>query len=338
MKHNTNLKTNGSFVISLDFELMWGMIDQAEPLAYMNSNVRQVPEVIERMLNLFQEYGIHATFATVGFIFYPNKEELLNDIPQLTPNYINKALNPYYDDFINKIDTEHQPYFFNPNLIEKIKFTPEMEIGTHTFSHYYCWEEGQTIEHFEEDIKKATKIASKHHIELKSIIFPRNNVSSNHLQICKEYGINVYRGNPQKFFSNKKNKLSVMFQKVYRLADNYINLSGSTSYPINEVKEDGMFNIKASRMLRPYFPMLKSLEPLRLRRIKSEMTRAAKNKEIYHLWWHPHNFGANMDKNFAFLEKILCHYVILQERYGMTSLNMSEIADIISQSNGANQS
>ena len=47
---------------------------------------------------------------------------------------------------------------------------------------------------------------------------------------------------------------------------------------------------------------------------------------MYHLWWHPHNFGINQLENFAFLEEILVHYRYLNEKYGFTSCTMSELA------------
>ena len=323
MKNNKN----GIFCISLDFELMWGMLDQPKADMYKKSNVKQVPEVIEKLLKTFTSHNVHATFATVGFIGYSNPEELKSDLPSLKPQYTNTALNPYHNNFIDTITKEEYQYFFGPSLIENIKSTPSMEIGTHTFSHYYCWEEGQTPEHFEADIIQAIERGKKDGIEIKSIIFPRNNVSQEYLDVCKKNGINIYRGNPSKFFDNKKSRIKNLFQKVCRLADNYINLSGSLSYPVSEIKDEkGMIDVRASRMLRPYMRSLRFFDPLRLRRIKKEMTRAAKRGEVYHLWWHPHNFGANMNENFSFLEKILNHYDLLKNRYGMKSLNMAETA------------
>ena len=50
------------------------------------------------------------------------------------------------------------------------------------------------------------------------------------------------------------------------------------------------------------------LEPLRMRRILSDLTHAAKKGLVYHLWWHPHNFGDHMDENLVFLKKILDHH------------------------------
>ena len=67
-------------------------------------------------------------------------------------------------------------------------------------------------------------------------------------------------------------------------------------------------DIPSSRFLRPFSKKAKMFEGLRLHRINSGMTYAAKNNFSYHLWWHPHNFGINKNENFEFLEKILEHY------------------------------
>lgn len=61
------------------------------------------------------------------------------------------------------------------------------------------------------------------------------------------------------------------------------------------------------------------------------MTHAAKNKKLFHLWWHPHNFGMNTTQNFDFLNKIIVHYQKLYEQYGMVSMNMRELSDLNTQ-------
>ena len=55
------------------------------------------------------------------------------------------------------------------------------------------------------------------------------------------------------------------------------------------------------------------------------MTAAGRKKALYHLWWHPHNFGKNIEENFAALRQVVEHYKTLQRDYGMRSLNMKEI-------------
>jgi hypothetical protein len=85
-------------------------------------------------------------------------------------------------------------------------------------------------------------------------------------------------------------------------------------------------DIPASRFLRAYSPRLRILEPIRLARIKKEMTFAARTGRLYHLWWHPHNFGVNTELNLRFLRRILDHYRALHVIYGMESTNMGEAA------------
>ena len=63
-----------------------------------------------------------------------------------------------------------------------------------------------------------------------------------------------------------------------------------------------------------------------MRRILDDLTYAATQGLVYHLWWHPHNFGENIQENFAFLKAILDRHRMLKQMYGMESLNMGDIA------------
>ena len=63
-------------------------------------------------------------------------------------------------------------------------------------------------------------------------------------------------------------------------------------------------------------------------RIKRQMTYAAENGRLFHLWWHPHDFGLNTDKNLANLKEILEHYEFLNQKYGFESKNIGEVAEI----------
>jgi hypothetical protein len=58
------------------------------------------------------------------------------------------------------------------------------------------------------------------------------------------------------------------------------------------------------------------------------MREAAENGEKFHLWWHPHNFGKDREKNLENLEKILQFYKILERKYGTLSLNMRELGSM----------
>ena len=57
------------------------------------------------------------------------------------------------------------------------------------------------------------------------------------------------------------------------------------------------------------------------------MLHAARNKKLFHLWWHPHNFGVNLAENIQFLERIMQYYNELNTRYGFQSITMSALTD-----------
>lgn len=316
----------GALVISLDFELLWGVIDKHGPEDYGESNVKNVEKVLPRLMALFEQYGVKATVGFVGMMLYPGKDELLLELPQKRPSYTNIALSPYRAGYIEGIRREDASLYFASGLVEKLRQSPNIEIGSHTFCHYYCNEEGQTKEEFESDIRKATELAKEKGMKLRSIIFPRNQVRDEYLEVCARNGFKTYRGNPGHFFSKKRNPI---WNKLGRLLDTYIPVT-KTTYPYSEITElNGITNVKASRFFRPYSRRLACLEWLKVRRIKQELKQAAMHGEVYHLWWHPHNFGADMEKNLKQLETVLQTYKNCQSQYGMGAYTMYELASLI---------
>lgn len=311
----------GALIISLDFELYWS-IENKIPLNNCKDNILAIRSIIPSLLELFDEYKIHATWATVGFIFFENKEDLIKGLPDKLPNYLNEKLSPYKN--INDIglNEKEDPFHYAPSLIKLIASYPNQEIATHTFSHYRCLEDRQDKDAFRADLESAKKVAQKYNFNLESIVFPYNQVNNQYLAICKKMGIKAYRGN----LSSEKGSL---ITRILHLADAYFNISGHNAYSLDNLSHDYCVNIPSSRFLRPYSSSLKFLEPLRFHRILSDLDYAAKNNLIYHLWWHPRNFGFGdkIEKNMLFLKKILEHFSNLRDKYRMESLNMLELTN-----------
>ncbi|MEI9956293.1 MAG: polysaccharide deacetylase family protein [Ferruginibacter sp.] len=317
----------GVFIISLDFELLWGVWDVTNKEKY-GDNILGVKEVIPKLITLFDQYNFKATFAIVGFLLAKNRPELLNAIPTTLPNYSNQAYNVYKKEItVTGNDEKDDPYHFGYSLVQQLKESVH-EIGSHTFCHYYCLEEGQTENEFDADVKAFNKIAALNNINIKSIVFPRNQVNEEYLGILTKNGINIYRGNPTSWiYKPRKFAAELPFIRLCRLLDTYLPISGYNTYKIKK-ELDLPCNIVASRFLKPYNKNLAWLEKIKLHRIMNEMTRAAKKNEMYHLWWHPHNFGTNITENFANLTIILDHYKKLQKKYGFANYTMSEAANI----------
>lgn len=316
------MRDRGGLIISLDFELHWGVRDYCGANHPYIRNILGARDVIPRMLIVFDKYGIAATWAAVGFLFASNYDELLHYYPELMPDYKDTKFNPYLEN-IGKNEIM-DPLHYAGTIINKIKDLSSQEIASHTFSHYYCMEDGSNGKSFLNDLQSAQIIAeAKIGESLKSLVLPRNQCRAEYIELIAQAGFMCYRGNQEHGMYQSastrmaKNKL----MRARRWIDSYIGLDMSSSLI---KRENQVYNIPASRFLRP--PDGKYLEYLKERRIMNEMTRAAQMNRYYHLWWHPHNFGLYQERALSMLINILDHYVKLRDVYGFRSLTMRDAA------------
>jgi peptidoglycan/xylan/chitin deacetylase (PgdA/CDA1 family) len=323
------LNEPGKFVISLDFEINWGVRDQ-QTLEQYGANLRGVRQVVPALLALFKEYNLRVTWATVGLLFFDNKTTLLENLPVVRPQYADPNLSPYQAmDMIGDNETV-DPYHFGNSLINQIRTTPGQEIATHTFCHYYCLERGQTAQEFRHDLEAAIRVARAQGLELRSLVFPRNQANIAYLPICAELGITSYRGNETSWiYKERTEEQQSLYKRGARLLDAYLSLSGHNCYALSDIAQNFPFNIPASRFLRPWSAQLSVLEEIRLKRILSGMTHAARHGLLFHLWWHPHNFGVNLPENMTVLRRITDHYRSLHLAYGFKSQTMADVAELL---------
>jgi len=314
----------GTLIVSLDFELFWGMLDCSTLEAY-GPNVLGGRTAIPKLLDLFRKYDIHATWATVGFLFAKDYEELHRYFPEENslPTYADGALMPYpLFEEIGKNETD-APCFYGESLVRLVSQSPGQEIGSHTFSHYYCREQGQTPEQFAADMRAAKRIAADHGYDVTSVILPRNQCEPEYTEVLRQLGFTAYRDEENDWIHEK---IAIRpLKRLLRLMDVYFPLTGLGGYvPKNE---DGIWNLVGSRMYKPILKPLRFLERVKLLRIKQQMHHAAKHGLTFHLWWHPHNIGVMTEEHLKQLEEIFGYYARLREKYGMESLNMREVVE-----------
>lgn len=312
-----------TLIVSLDFELFWGMQDKHELSEYQD-NISGGRTAIPKMLDLFLSHNIHATWATVGFLFARNYAQAENHFPcdELLPTYSDPALSSYRCFGSIGTDEASAPCYYGNSLISQIAATPGQEIASHTFSHYYCREAGQTTDQFRADMQSALDIAAEEGYKLSSVVLPRNQCEPAYTKVLTDLGFASYRDEENDWIHEKVKFRPLL--RLLRLADVYLPLTGQGGY-IPRI-ENGIVNLVGSRMYKPYFKPLAFLEGLKILRIKRQMLHAAKNGLTFHLWWHPHNVGVHTDLHMQQLEEIFSYYDELKEKYGMRSLNMHEAA------------
>jgi len=184
----------GALVVSLDFELRWGVHDLVPPDGGdYRANLLGVRAAVPALLDLFEACGIAATWATVGMLMADSREERERFRPAVTPAYADPRLDSYR---IATGESEaDDPLHFAGSLVGQIRAGPRQEIASHTFAHYYPLEPGHDLASFRADLESAVAIARAKRIELRSLIFPRNQFNSDYAGVIAEAGFTVCRSN-----------------------------------------------------------------------------------------------------------------------------------------------
>ena len=315
----------GALVISLDFELHWGMRDHVRTDGPYRRNFLGVREVVPRLLALFEEFGVGATWATVGMLFARSREELQRFSPTRRARYADPRLDPYGEPVGD--GEADDPFHYAPSLVARIREAPRQELATHTFSHYYCREPGQDAAAFAADLASAVAIAETWGVPLRSIVFPRNQHEPAYDGALRAAGIRCYRGT-QAAWMHRATRAgeTTAAVRAARYADAFVPLSGPCTTRWDAlVQSSGLVDVPASFFLRPATGDWR--DELQHRRIHGAMRHAARTGAICHLWWHPHNFGADVDANVAALRRLLERWRELRDATGMESLGMAEVAE-----------
>lgn len=314
--------SHAEFLVSLDFELFWGVSDSRSLDGY-RAEVEGEWSAIPAMLELFARNDVRATWATVGMLMCRDFEHWQSVKPRLSPGYERESCSNY--SFPERV-RQNPRMFFAPELVRQIQQTPGQEIASHTYSHFFCFEPGASRDAFAADMDCAIAVAQDHGLALRSFVFPRNQVRTDFLDVLGSRGIRVFRGNPRHWLYRDGHFIpGGLLGRAVRLLDNYLPVAGQHVARAESLA--GMVNVPASIFLRPWSSSLAPLDALRLRRIKQSMLHAARSGGVFHLWWHPHNFGVNQQQNLAFLAEILAYFQQLKNDFGMQSRCMADFSN-----------
>jgi len=319
----------GALVISLDFELHWGMRDRVRPSDPAFTDLSASRAVVVELCDLFAQRGIRATWATVGFLFASTRSELAVFLPRTRPVYRQPELDPYRETVGD--DEASDPEHLAGSQVRLVASTPGQEVASHTFSHFYCLEDGQDEESFRADLAAAQAIAAQHDLQLTSLVLPRNQWNPRYAAAVIDNGFNCYRGpQPSWGHKSKQHDKQNAFNRASRLVDTYTGLTPPPTMAWNQVQEDnGLCNVAASAFLRPFEPRRRLVEPLRQSRLRGGLRDAARRGRIFHLWWHPHNFARHPGQCFALLNNLLDEFDRLATSEGMRSLSMRDVAETV---------
>lgn len=267
--------------ISIDFEKLWGLHD-VFGLEYNNyyKSILEVDKIVLKILSIFEENKIHATWATVGALAMDSWEEYYSYDP-VKPDYKKNKL--IFNDNFKHIN-QSKKLFFASELISQIIKTNNQELGSHTFSHLYFDEKGIKADDFIRDAMIIEKIfKKKYNCIPKSLVFPRNQI--NFLDCFSRTSLKTFRNHDDKFVFNSNGFKFENYNRLARLVDDLNIFSNNSKKFKNNYSYSKMF-------IR--FNLNKYLWNVQMLRLKF-LIKNLNDDEIIHIWWHPHNLGFDFE-------------------------------------------
>ena len=173
----------GYFVFSLDTELAYGYFDHdPRPQGLFSADGTREREAIVRLLDIFDEFGINATIACVGHMFYERCEKCA-----VCPVLDWKGKHRSFEDVY---ETSH-PLWYGADVIDTLLTRgARHEIAFHGYTHESFWEMSE--ERARTEILEWLRVAKRKNIVPRTVVFPRNRVG--HLRLFEELGFLCYRG------------------------------------------------------------------------------------------------------------------------------------------------
>lgn len=303
----------GAFLLSIDTELAWGTGGRQE----YRQDYDRTRRVIDDLLRLCERHGIRATWAVVGHLFLENCKQV-NGVKH--PEIVRMAgKGRDWFDMDPCSDISSDPHWYGSDIVEKIMACPvRQEIGCHSFSHIVA-EDDCTAECFESELAVCRALAQERGIELRSFVFPKNMVK--HLGILERRSFAIFRGPDRTWFR----RFPRFLRRIAHGIDNYLVPTAPTVMP---EKIGSLWHVPGSyfyvhrRGWARFLPV-----GFRVRKAISGLRKAAKKKEIFHLWFHPFNVASDPDNLLAGLEKIFRAFSIMRERDMLINITMGELAD-----------
>jgi peptidoglycan/xylan/chitin deacetylase (PgdA/CDA1 family) len=312
----------GAFVLSLDFELIWGTLDMEGPERFRRACEREREHVVAPLLAALEEFGIPATWCVLGHI-------MLDSCAPVDGRKHPEIVRPTHawqqgDWFAHDpcSDERRAPIFYGRSLVEQLlEARVAQEIGCHSFSHVIFGDQGCSRETAVSEIEACVRLARELGITMRSFAFPRNSVG--HLDVLREYGFTCFRG-PEPTWYAGGGRSSGAPRRAAHLAD--VLLARRPPVVLPEPAQ-GLVNIPASMMFfaahgaRRHIPV-----SLRIRRALQGVERAAREQRIMHLWFHPTNLADETEAMIGGLRKVFAEVARRRERGELDVLPMGRLA------------
>lgn len=303
----------GTFVLSLDCELLWGChyIGGSDRFPYLRN---EYVASYDNLLAVLDKYDINATFAFVSSIGIDREE--FGRLAYTAPGEKYKEwLQSIFEKSIHESEL-----WYNTNLINKVVHANQKhEIASHSFSHLRFTDSAVTqdvaLREFElsyEILKKYTKES-----QIKTFIYPENCI--NYLDVFYRGPFGLYRGNNESWFKK------LPFKRLFHFIDQSLPIAPPSVMLC--IDTHGNYFLPGSFVLFRYDGIRRFIpDCIRLAKVKRGIDQAIRKQRIFHLWFHPWNLGSS--KRMKYLLAQILEYVETKRSENVLKVaTMSEVLD-----------
>lgn len=288
-----------TFILSLDCEGKWGMADHLTADHHRWLTTARLRDAYARILALFAEHRIDATFAFVqAFLLSPaeqrDHDELFQDHEIEGRNWLAAFRHAQADG--------NMEGWSLPELLDMVQEHGGHEIGCHGFSHLPLAESMVTASVMNHELAAAATVAAAKKLTLETFVYPRNLVG--HPAELGKHGYTGYRGRlpvPTGVLGRAANLLSE-FNVAQRPQPQVPAQTGR----IVTIPSGFFFNWRFGA--RRHVP-----EAVTAWRWTRMLDKAVAHDGVVHLWLHPHNI-ISAPSTFDVLARVLANVAQLRDR------------------------
>lgn len=305
------MRTPPTFIMSLDCEGKWGMADSLQPFHHRDLTDRNLAGAYAQLAGMLARHDIAATFAFVMAFALTQAER--QGFAVL--NGRDKAGDPWLRHYWASLDAGLGEGWHVPEAFDRVRDDKRHEIASHSFCHRPLGDGDIDEAGASAELADAAEAARLKQVELRTLVFPRNQVGN--LPAVKSAGYLGYR--------SRLGRPGGGWGKMKALLDEFDTRAGPQE---QRAEREGLVAIPPGRFFNWRFGLRRLVPPqVTVARWRNQLDRCAREGGIVHLWLHPHNLITGPGTADV-LEEVLGHVARLRDKGAIGILTQRQYCEL----------
>lgn len=286
-----------TFILSLDCEGKWGMADHLEPYHQRDFTTANLTGAYEQLLAMLARYRISATFAFVMAFVLSDEER--KSFPVLAED--NSGGDQWLSHYWRDLAAGRRDGWHCPEVLELVRDAGLHEIASHSFCHRPLGDGSIGHDGAVKELAQAAEAASLKKVELRTLVFPRNDVGN--LPALRSANYLGYRERLMR--PGGRRGQAMAFAEEFAVGRR-------PQVPLRTL--EGLVAIPPGHFFNWRFGMRRIVPPkVTELRWRNQLRRCTREGGVVHLWLHPHNLITGPG-TAAVLAAVLAEVATLRDR------------------------